>query len=114
METRTRSRLATCRQAAAAAGRGEGVFMGIIDDLIEEHRILEKILIMLAAEIINITEQNRIDPIAMHVSIDCIRTYAGLSHQGKEENILFRELFKKDLLSEHTRIMKELIQEHGY
>lgn len=88
--------------------------MGIINDLIEEHRILEKILIMLAAEIISISEQNRIDPIAMHISIDCIRTYAGLSHQGKEENILFRELFKKDLLPEHTRIMKELIREHGY
>jgi hemerythrin-like domain-containing protein len=46
--------------------------------------------------------------------VDFIRTYADRTHHGKEEDILFRELIKKQLSQEHARIMEELVEEHKY
>ena len=88
--------------------------MKLIDYLMEEHRIIEKTLNMFEAEIKRISEENHIDPISMYVSIDFIRTYVDQAHHGKEEDILFRDLSKKDLLPEHVKIMNELIEEHKY
>lgn len=88
--------------------------MQIIGYLMQEHRIIEKILRMFEVEIEKISEENHIDPVSMYVSIDFIRTYTDLAHHGKEEDILFRELSRKDLLSEHTKIMNELKKEHKY
>lgn len=88
--------------------------MKLIGYLMEEHRIIEKTLSMFEFEIKRISEENHIDPISMYISIDFIRTYVDLAHQGKEEGILFRELLKKDLLPEHVKIMNELIEEHKY
>lgn len=48
------------------------------------------------------------------MSIDFIRTYTDLVHHGKEENILFRELRKKNLSAEHSEVMNELLAEHRY
>jgi len=45
--------------------------------------------------------------------VDFIRTYADQTHHGKEEDILFRELKKKQLSTEHKKIMEELIQDHA-
>jgi len=88
--------------------------MKLIGYLMQEHRTIEKTLNMFELEIKRIIEENRIDPISMYVSIDFIRTYTDLAHHGKEENILFRELSKKDLLPEHAKIMNELMEEHKY
>ena len=88
--------------------------MKLIGYLMEEHRIIEKTLNMFEAEIKRISEENHIDPISMYVSIDFIRTYVDQAHHGKEEDILFRDLSKKDLLPEHVKIMNELIEEHKY
>lgn len=88
--------------------------MKLIGILMQEHRIIEKILNLFEVETKKISEGNRIDPIAMYISIDFIRTYADQAHHGKEENILFRELSKKDLLAEHTNTMNELMEEHKY
>jgi len=45
---------------------------------------------------------------------DFIRTYADRCHHGKEEDILFRALKKKELSLEHARILRELLEEHAY
>jgi len=82
--------------------------------LMQEHRIIEKILNMFELEIKMFTEEKHIDPISIYVSIDFIRTYINQVHHGKEENILFRELSKKDLSPEHGNIMNELKVEHKY
>lgn len=78
----------------------------------QEHRTIENTMKMFELEIKRISEENRIDPISMYDSIDFIRTYTDLVHQGKEEDILFRELSKKDLLPEHAKIMNDLKKEH--
>lgn len=88
--------------------------MKFIGYLMQEHRTIEKTLNMFELEIKRISEENHIDPISMYVSIDFVRTYADLAHHGKEEDILFRELSKKDLLPEHAKIMNELKEEHKY
>lgn len=88
--------------------------MKLIGILMQEHRIIEKTLNMFEGEIKKINEENHIDPVSMYVSIDFIRTYTDQAHHGKEENILFRELSKKDLLTEHTKTMNELMEEHKY
>jgi hemerythrin-like domain-containing protein len=88
--------------------------MKLIGILMQEHRIIEKTLNMFEVEIKRISEENHIDAISMYVSIDFIRTYTDQAHHGKEENILFRELLKKDLLSEHAKMLNELMAEHKY
>ena len=46
------------------------------------------------------------------VAVDLIRTYADRTHHGKEEDILFRELAKKQLSQEHQKTMNELVEDH--
>ncbi|OPY90775.1 MAG: hypothetical protein A4E73_02335 [Syntrophaceae bacterium PtaU1.Bin231] len=88
--------------------------MNPIGHLMQEHRTIEKTLNMFELEMRKIRDEGRIDPVSMHVSIDFVRTYVDLAHHGKEEDILFRELSKKDLLPEHAGIIQELKQDHKY
>jgi len=88
--------------------------MNIIESLMEEHRVIRSTLTVFQTEIEKIREQRRVDYNSIDISIDFVRTYTDLIHHGKEENILFRELAKKDLTAEHARIMHELIMEHKY
>ena len=59
-----------------------------------------------------INEKNNVDVQYLMIAIDFIRTYADRTHHGKEEDILFRELAKKQLSQEHKETMNELIEEH--
>ena len=88
--------------------------MNVIEPLVEEHRVIKNTLAVFEAELKKIEEAQRIDPIAIDMSIDFIRTYTDLVHHGKEENILFRELGKKNLSVEHSAVMNELLAEHKY
>ncbi|MDZ7795492.1 MAG: hypothetical protein U5P10_17900 [Spirochaetia bacterium] len=40
------------------------------------------------------------------------RTYADRTHHGKEEDILFEHLEKRDLSKSERQLMEELIEEH--
>jgi hemerythrin-like domain-containing protein len=48
------------------------------------------------------------------IAVDFFKIYADRCHHGKEENILFRELAKKQISPEHRKMMDELITEHIY
>jgi hemerythrin-like domain-containing protein len=85
-----------------------------IGPLMREHRLIEKMLRFFAGETKKITEQNKVDPMFVDTAVDFIRTYADRTHHGKEEDILFRDLIKKQLSREHTLIMEELVEEHKY
>lgn len=50
-----------------------------------------------------------INPEFVDITVDFIRVYADKCHHGKEKDILFRDLQKKNLSDEHKRIIKELI-----
>jgi hemerythrin-like domain-containing protein len=79
-----------------------------------EHRLIEKMLRLFEGEIRKINESNKVDTVFIDMAVDFIRTYADRTHHGKEEDILFRDLAKKDLSSDHDQIMHELIEEHKY
>ena len=85
-----------------------------IGPLMWEHRLIEKMARLFNAEIIKINEENKINTMFIFSAVDFFRTYADRTHHGKEEDILFRELEKKNLSPEHDKITKELIEEHIY
>ncbi len=83
-----------------------------IAPLMIEHRLIERMIEILKSELENIEKYDRVNPVLIDYAVDFIRTYADQTHHGKEEDILFRELKKKNLFPEHERIMNELIEEH--
>ena len=85
-----------------------------IGPLMREHRLIERMLSVFEGETRKMTEKGKVDPLFIDTAVDFIRTYADRTHHGKEEDILFRDLMKKRLSPEHTRIMEELVAEHKY
>lgn len=79
-----------------------------------EHRLIEQIIGPLETELSHIAHDNVAHPAFIYSTVDFFRTYANKFHHGKEENILFVELSKKQLSSEHKQIMDELVEEHRY
>jgi hemerythrin-like domain-containing protein len=80
--------------------------------LMIEHRLIEKMLNIVNNVLIEIEKQETVDPVFVDTVVDFIRTYADRTHHGKEEDILFRELEKKDMSNDDHRLMNELIEEH--
>jgi len=88
--------------------------MNAIEALQEEHLVINNTLTVFGTEARKIKELHRIDPLSMDMSIDFVRTYTDLAHHGKEENILFRELRKKDISKIHLEVIGELMEEHQH
>lgn len=85
-----------------------------IGPLMWEHRLIEKMLHVVEAEVAKVDLKHQVDPVFIDTVVDFIRIYADRTHHGKEEDILFRELAKKPLTPELARIMDELMAEHTY
>jgi hemerythrin-like domain-containing protein len=83
-----------------------------IGPLMWEHRLIEKMLASFLRHIDNIEKSKKVNSLTIDVAVDFIRTYADRTHHGKEEEILFRDLAKKELTPELKKIMKELLEEH--
>jgi hemerythrin-like domain-containing protein len=77
-----------------------------------EHRLIERMVRLVKNELNRIIEEKQVDTNFIEIVVDFFRTYADRCHHGKEENILFRELNKKELSGEHKKILNELIEEH--
>jgi len=80
--------------------------------LMIEHRLIEKMLKLVNKVLTKIEKQETVDPVFIDTVVDFIRTYADRTHHGKEEEILFRELEKKDMSNDNRLLMNELIEEH--
>ena len=83
-----------------------------IAPLMIEHRLIEKMIVVIQKEIKRSELHKRINPEFIDLAVDFIRMYADRCHHGKEEDILFRDLDKKPLSDEHKRIVDELVEEH--
>ncbi len=83
-----------------------------IGPLMKEHRLIEKMLQLMEKEIEKMKKFLKANPLFIDITVDFIRMYADRTHHGKEEEILFRDLAKKELSPNHTKIMEELIKEH--
>jgi hemerythrin-like domain-containing protein len=84
-----------------------------IGPLMIEHRLIERMLALLAGEHRKIIETGNVDYDFLGTCINFLKIYVDKFHHGKEEDILFRDLAKKMLSTEDRIILSELIQEHG-
>jgi len=82
--------------------------------LMIEHRLIERMISIIKAALTKIESTQKVDPVFVDTAVDFIRTYADRTHHGKEEDILFRDLGKRDLSAEDQRVMQELIDEHVF
>ena len=83
-----------------------------IGPLMREHRLIERMVKILEKELIKIKKTGEVDTNVIFSGVDFFRTYADRTHHGKEEDILFRDLEKKELSSEHKKIMDNLVEDH--
>ena len=82
--------------------------------LMIEHRLIERMISIIKEALTQIESTQDVDPVFVDTAVDFIRTYADRTHHGKEEDILFRDLDKRELSAEDQRIMQELIDEHAF
>jgi hemerythrin-like domain-containing protein len=80
--------------------------------LMIEHRLIERMIDRIKSALGQIESERKVDPVFVDIAVDFIRTYADRTHHGKEEDILFRDLNKKDISVEDRQVMNELIDEH--
>jgi hemerythrin-like domain-containing protein len=85
-----------------------------IGPMMREHRLIERMLGLMDRQLERIKAGQDADPVLIETAVDFFRTYADRTHHGKEEEIYFRDLAKKDISDEHRTIMNDLIEEHAY
>ena len=90
-----------------------------IGPLMIEHRLIERMIHLMSCELTRIKDNVAVDPefafvdpVFIDTAVDFIRFYTDRVHHGKEEEILFAALDKKDIAPEHRQMMEELIQDH--
>ncbi len=84
-----------------------------IAPLMIEHRLIERVISLMQKEFDAAKKKQSISSDFIGFAADFMKEYADKCHHGKEEDILFCELAKKELLPEHKKIMDELIKEHA-
>jgi hemerythrin-like domain-containing protein len=84
-----------------------------VGPLMIEHRLIERMIGLFKDASQRIKQKHEADTVFIDRAVDFIRTYADRCHHGKEEDILFRGLLKKQLSAEHKRILDELVKEHA-
>jgi hemerythrin-like domain-containing protein len=82
--------------------------------LMIEHRLIERMISVIKHNLTQIESTREADPVFVDTAVDFIRTYADRTHHGKEEDILFRNLGKRNLSTDDQRVMQELIDEHVF
>jgi hemerythrin-like domain-containing protein len=83
-----------------------------IGPLMWEHRLIEKMLASMMRHIDQVEKSKKVNQLIIDMAVDFVRTYADRTHHGKEEEIFFRDLAKKNLTPELKKIMQELLDEH--
>ncbi|HQI23370.1 MAG TPA: hemerythrin domain-containing protein [Smithella sp.] len=71
-----------------------------------------KMLTAMMRHMDQVEKTRKVNPLVIDMAVDFIRVYADRTHHGKEEEILFRDLAKKDLPADLKNIMQELLDEH--
>jgi hemerythrin-like domain-containing protein len=90
-----------------------------IAPLMIEHRLIERMITLMRCELERIKDNIAVDPVFAFVdpvfidtAVDFIRTYADRCHHGKEEEIFFAALGRKELSLEHREMMEDLVRDH--
>lgn len=92
-----------------------------IGPLMIEHRLIERLIALMQRELTRLKDNIAVDrefafvdPVFIDTAVDFMKTYADRCHHGKEEDLLFAELAKKDLAPEHRLLMEELLSDHAW
>ena len=92
-----------------------------IGPLMIEHRLIERLIALMQRELTRMKDNIAVDrefafvdPVFIDAAVDFMKTYADRCHHGKEEDLLFAALAKKDLAPEHRLLMEELISDHAW
>lgn len=80
--------------------------------LMIEHRLIERVIPAMEREIGRIDSGGGPDQTWVDNLVRFMREYADKCHHGKEEDILFIELGKKEMTPKLNRTMEELVAEH--
>jgi hemerythrin-like domain-containing protein len=80
--------------------------------LMIEHRLIERMVRLMAERLTFIRRAGDIDSLFIETAVDFLRTYADRTHHGKEEDIMFLALEKRQLSPEDGKVMGELVHEH--
>lgn len=83
-----------------------------IGPLMHEHRLIERMVDLIQKQAEVIQRGGELDSGFIADAVYFFRIYADRCHHGKEEKLLFKELANKDISSDLSAIMNELIQEH--
>lgn len=82
--------------------------------LMIEHRLIERMVALMVRAMKVVETNGTLDPAFIDTVVDFMRVYTDRTHHGKEEDIFFRDLDKKDLSDEDRRLMNELVEEHVF
>jgi len=83
-----------------------------IGPLMIEHRVTERMVALLKAEMEIISKTNKTNPDFLLSAVDFLKTYVDRCHHGKEEDILFTELENKNIETKFRDVIGELKAEH--
>ena len=84
------------------------------NQLMVEHRLIERMVNDLHLRIKDVYARKTIDPMYVNQIVDFLETYTDRCHQGKEENILFRALAVKGPNAALVKAMDDLEAQHQY
>lgn len=82
--------------------------------LMIEHRLIERMINLIDRTLAEVESTGAIDPVFVDTAVDFIRFYADRTHHGKEEDILFQDLEKRQLSDDDQHLMQALIDEHKF
>jgi len=77
-----------------------------------EHRLIERIVLLVKKELQRSKKLLKIDTEFIRISIGFFKTYADMTHHGKEEEILFKALGEKNLTEDHIKMLNRLLNDH--
>ncbi len=77
-----------------------------------EHRLIEKMIGIIEKKIPQIRKLKKIEPSFIDSVVDFMQTYTDKIHHGKEEDIYFRVCANKNMNSQESELLSELIEEH--
>ncbi len=77
-----------------------------------EHREIERLFDVMRKESAIMENLGKPNLKFIDIMTDFFVTYIDMVHHGKEENILFEALKKKNMRLEHKKLMNELLDEH--
>jgi len=84
-----------------------------IGPLMIEHRLIDKMIELLEKESKRMRETNVMDIKFISQAVDFLKMYADRCHHGKEEEIYFKKLNTKQLSTQDSDMLKNLLDDHA-